>query len=233
MGKGGEGAGQFYTTYPNIVFVGILLGWTLKIPNTLGWIPTVAIPNPDQPPLEIFLTQSLFQYQNEIVWIIFKICNTTKITTDKRVLGFCWDDYLKISNLKLGKSESVEQITANVSNIHHNTFDMGGVRKWPLVEGPPISVGRLVLMLTTLGEQLLFLMQHDIISPTGVCHKCLQVITGEWIAKGNWRYWKCLDCKVVTSCRFGTVLYKSKLKIKNWVLLALGCSKNTLFPTKK
>ena len=118
------------------------------------------------------------------------------------------------------KSESVEQVTSNASNFQHNNFDMGGVRKWPLVEGPPISVGRLVLMLTTLGEQLLFLMQHDIISPTGVCHKCLQVITGDWIVKGNLRYWKCLACKVVTSCRFGTVLYKSKLKIKNWVLLA-------------
>ena len=26
---------------------------------------------------------------------------------------------------------------------------MGGEKRWPLVEGPPISVGRLVLMLTT------------------------------------------------------------------------------------
>ena len=97
---------------------------------------------------------------------------------------------------------------------------MGGVRKWPQVGGPPISVGRLVLMLTTLGQQLLFLLEHDIISPTGVCHKCLQVITGTWTVKGNTRYWKCLACKVVTSCRFGTVLYKSKMKLKNWVLLA-------------
>ena len=51
---------------------------------------------------------------------------------------------------------------------------LGGEKRWPLVEGPPISVGRLVLMLTT----------------------------------------------VMTSCRYGTVLYQSKMKIKNWVLLA-------------
>ena len=78
---------------------------------------------------------------------------------------------------------------------------MGGEKRWPLVEGPPISVGRLVLMLTTVGEQLMFLMKHDIISDNG-------------------RYWRCKDYAVMTSCRYGTVLYQSKMKIKNWVLLA-------------
>ena len=61
---------QFYTTPPNISFVGILLGWPFKTPKSLGWIPTVAIPNPDQPPLEIFFESIQFQYQNEIDWII-------------------------------------------------------------------------------------------------------------------------------------------------------------------
>ena len=84
---------------------------------------------------------------------------------------------------------------------------MGGEKRWPLVEGPPISVGRLVLMLTTVGEQLMFLMKHDIISDNGLCHKCDQVITGEWVVKGNGRYWRCKDCAVMTSCRYGTVLY--------------------------
>ena len=45
--------GQFCTTPP----VGILLGSRSK---SLGWIPTVSIPNPDQPPLMIFLTQPYF-----------------------------------------------------------------------------------------------------------------------------------------------------------------------------
>ena len=44
---------QFCTTPP----VGILLGSRSKL---LGWIPTVSIPNPDQPPLMIFLTQPYF-----------------------------------------------------------------------------------------------------------------------------------------------------------------------------
>ena len=38
--------GQFCTTSPNISFVGILLGWPFKTPKSLGWIPTVTIPNP-------------------------------------------------------------------------------------------------------------------------------------------------------------------------------------------
>ena len=51
--------------------------------------------------------------------------------------------------------------------------------------GPPISIVRLVLMLTTVGQQYLFLQQHDIIPSTGVCHKCHQVIPGSPIVKGN------------------------------------------------
>ena len=34
------------------------------------------------------------------------------------------------------------------------------------------------------------------------------------------RYWKCKVCNVLTTARFGTVLYKSKLKLKNWIMLA-------------
>ena len=86
--------------------------------------------------------------------------------------------------------------------------------------GPPISIGRLVLMLTTVGQQYLFLQQHDIIPSTGVCHKCHQVILGSPIVKGNERFWNCKKCKAVTTTRFGTVLYKSKMKLKNWILLA-------------
>ena len=52
--------GQFCTTSPNISFVGILLGWLFKTPKSLGWIPTVSIPNPDQPPLRIYLELPYF-----------------------------------------------------------------------------------------------------------------------------------------------------------------------------
>ena len=75
-------------------------------------------------------------------------------------------------------------------------------------------------MLTTVGQQYLFLQQHDIIPSTGVCHKCHQVILGSPIVKGNERFWNCKKCKAVTTTRFGTVLYKSKMKLKNWILLA-------------
>ena len=52
--------GQFYTTPP----AGIVLGWSLKL---LGWIPTVAIPNPDQPPLRIYSKHSYFCTKKKIL----------------------------------------------------------------------------------------------------------------------------------------------------------------------
>ena len=97
---------------------------------------------------------------------------------------------------------------------------MEGEKSSGVEVGPPISIVRLVLMLTTVGQQYLFLQQHDIIPSTGVCHKCHQVILGSPIVKGNERFWNCKKCKAVTTTRFGTVLYKSKMKLKNWILLA-------------
>ena len=93
---------------------------------------------------------------------------------------------------------------------------MGEGHKWPTIVDPPISVGNLALMLTTYGQQVAFLIQHDILSSTGLCHKCNNVITGQCIEKTNATYWKCKSCNVLTTSRFGTVLYKSKMKLKNW-----------------
>ena len=86
--------GQFCTTPPNLLSVGILLGWPFKTSNVLGSIPTVAIQNPGQPPLPIFLTPFIFSTKN-------KCSFTSKIY----VLGFCWDDHL--NHVKHWKSESV------------------------------------------------------------------------------------------------------------------------------
>ena len=60
---------------------------------------------------------------------------------------------------------------------------MEGEKSSGVEVGPPISIVRLVLMLTTVGQQYLFLQQHDIIPSTGVCHKCHQVIPGSPIVK--------------------------------------------------
>ena len=48
------------------------------------------------------------------------------------MLGYCWDDNYKSQNEWDNKSESVEQVRANVSYFNHNIFDMGVVRKWQL-----------------------------------------------------------------------------------------------------
>ena len=44
--------------------------------------------------------------------------------------------------------------------------------------------------------------------------------TREPNSEGKQRFWNCKKCKAVTTTRFGTVLYKSKMKLKNWILLA-------------
>ena len=79
-------------------------------------------------------------------------------------------------------------INFSIVNLCQSDFVMGKVHKWPAVEGPPIGVARLALMLTTFGQQILFLIQHDILSSTGICYKCNCVITGAWIEKTNARY---------------------------------------------
>ena len=76
-------------------------------------------------------------------------------------------------------------------------------------------------MLTTYAQQIAFLMQHDILPRTGLCHKCKMPIEGDCKeGKTNEWFWKCRVCKVTTSIRYGTVLYKSKMKLQNWILLA-------------
>ena len=109
------------------------------------------------------------------------------------------------------RSENFVQFFANMETERTNVGD----------PGPPVSIGRLVLMLTTYAQQIAFLMEYDILPRIGMCHKCSNTISGEYKErKKNERVWWCLTCKVGTSIRFGTVLYKSKMKLKNWILLA-------------
>ena len=89
---------------------------------------------------------------------------------------------------------------------------MEGEKSSGVEVGPSVSIVRLVLMLTTVGQQYLFLQQHDIIPSTGVCHKCHQVILGSPIVKGNERFWNCKKCKAVTTTRFGAFQIPNETK---------------------
>ena len=95
---------------------------------------------------------------------------------------------------------------------------MGRLRAAPAIR--PVSIGSLLLMLTTYGQQVAFLMQHDILARTGVCHECHTPISGDYKVKGNKRYWHCRACQLTTSLRYGTVLYRTKMKLNNFVFLA-------------
>ena len=62
---------------------------------------------------------------------------------------------------------------------------------------PPVSVSWLVMMLTNIGHTI----EQD--------HK----------VKNKERYWRCLKCILKTSLRFGTIFYKIKLKVNNFVMM--------------
>ena len=85
---------------------------------------------------------------------------------------------------------------------------------------PPISISRLMAMLTTIGQQILFLQENNILPKTGFCQKCQETIKGEMKVKGNHRYWKCKECKVKTSMKYGTIFYQSNIKLISFILLA-------------
>jgi hypothetical protein len=81
---------------------------------------------------------------------------------------------------------------------------------------PAVSISRLVMMLTTMGQQISFLQEHDILPKRVFCQKCHGEISGEMKVRGNDRFWKCKSCKVTTSLRYGTILYDAKLKLINF-----------------
>ena len=83
-----------------------------------------------------------------------------------------------------------------------------------------VSVGSLALMLTTVGRQVAFLMDHDILPKTGECGKCKNLLKGDHQVKENVRFWTCHSFKTTTSIRFDTVLYRSNVKNLNFILLA-------------
>ena len=85
---------------------------------------------------------------------------------------------------------------------------------------PFISISRFVAMLTTIGQQILFLQENNILPKTGFCQKCQETIKGEMKVKGNHRYWRCKECKVKTSMKYGTIFYQSNIKLISFILLA-------------
>ena len=107
------GAGQFCTTSPNILSVGILVGWPFKTSNVLGSIPTVAIPSPDHPPLVICLTRIIFCTKNKMYIHFNNFCIGI-------LLGCPFKTWSTI-----GKVKVLFELQFN-----HYIYDMGGVRKW-------------------------------------------------------------------------------------------------------
>ena len=75
------------------------------------------------------------------------------------------------------------------------------------------------MMLTTMGQQISFLQEHDILPKRGFCQQCHEEINGEMKVRGNNLFWKFKSCKVTTSLRYVTILYDAKLKLINYICL--------------
>ena len=100
---------------------------------------------------------------------------------------------------------------------------------WPSdMADPPVSISLLAMMLTTIGQQVTFLQDKNILPKTGLCRKCYATILGEYKVKKNERYWRCTKCNITTSLRFGTILYQTKLKLINFIMLVYSFTKPPL-----
>ena len=94
--------GQFCTTPPNILSGGILVGWPFKNSILVGSIPTVSIPNPDQPPLVIFLNQFIFSTKKETGWSSLRYLKNS----DKSESVVGWQ--IKNKDTKMSGMEGIE-----------------------------------------------------------------------------------------------------------------------------
>ena len=93
---------QFCTTPPNILSGGILVGWPFKNSILVGSIPTVSIPNPDQPPLVIFLNQFFFSTKKETGWSSLRYLKNS----DKSESVVGWQ--IKNKDTKMSGMEGIE-----------------------------------------------------------------------------------------------------------------------------
>ena len=89
---------------------GMRVGWNSK---WVGWIPPVAIPNPDQPTLGIFLTRHYFCTEKELIQIMIL-----------SFFGFTWATLIPmpLSYWSFGAKFSACIFCGRSSLVHPNTF---------------------------------------------------------------------------------------------------------------
>ena len=85
---------------------------------------------------------------------------------------------------------------------------------------PPVSCGRLALMLTSLSRVIEFLQGLNILPTMGICHHCSTSIHGNYKTKGTKAFWLCPSCKFTPTIRQDTVLYNSNMQLKRFVMMA-------------
>ena len=83
---------------------------------------------------------------------------------------------------------------------------------------PKITLGKLILLIPTLATQVYFLQETHILPKSGQCGKCDNIQT-ELEFDRNYVFFRCHQCKTKQSIRKNTILSKSHLSLRRFILI--------------
>ena len=85
-------------------------------------------------------------------------------------------------------------------------------------KNPKITLGKLILLIPTLALQVYFLQETHILPRSGKCEKCNNIQT-QLEFNRNYIFFRCHQCKTKQSVRKGTILSKSHLSLRRFILI--------------
>ena len=91
-------------------------------------------------------------------------------------------------------------------------------KKATLKKNPRINLGKLLELIPNIENQVNFLQELDILPKHKICEKCTRVQDRLEFSK-NYVFFRCHVCKTKQSVRGGTILSKSHLSLRRFILV--------------
>ena len=91
-------------------------------------------------------------------------------------------------------------------------------KKATLKKNPRINLGKLLELIPSIEDQVNFLQELDILPKHKICEKCTRVQDRLEFSK-NYVFFRCHECKTKQSVRGGTILSKSHLSLRRFILV--------------